>query len=73
MLSHLHLRLSSSNVRMVFADLKPQVVSVLQATGLYARIGDDAFYESEQEALGILRHVESADVAPAVSMMRSPD
>jgi len=72
MLSHLHMRLSSSNVRMVFADFKPQVLSVLRATGLYARIGDNAFYESEQEALGILRPVESADGAPAASEMRHP-
>jgi len=73
MLSHLHLRLSGNNVRMVFADLKPQVVSVLQATGLYARIGDDAFYESEQEALSILSQVESEnDGAPAVSTLRVP-
>jgi sulfate permease, SulP family len=72
MLSHLHLRLSSNNVRMVFADLKPQVVAVLKATGLYARIGDEAFFDTEQEALSLLREDESAVSAPAPTVTSQP-
>jgi len=54
LLRQLHQRLSATGVRMVFAGLKPQVVSVLEATGLYDKIGTHAFFDSEQEALAAL-------------------
>jgi len=54
MLRQLHHRLKTTGVRMVFAGLKPQAVSVLEATGLYAEIGTHAFFDSEGEALAAL-------------------
>jgi SulP family sulfate permease len=53
-LRNLHQRLRDSRVAVVFAGLKPQVVDVMRATGLYAEIGERAFFASEQEALRAL-------------------
>ena len=59
MLRHLHRRLGASGVRVVFADLKPQVIAVLQATGLYETIGAEAFYAHERAALDELLGTEA--------------
>ena len=53
-LRNLHQRLRDSRVAVVFAGLKPQVVDVMRATGLYAEIGARAFFATEQEALRAL-------------------
>jgi SulP family sulfate permease len=55
MLRQLHRRLDALGVRLVFAGLKPQVVRVLQATGLHAEIGARAFFEDEEAAHATLR------------------
>jgi SulP family sulfate permease len=54
MLRNLHQRLLENDTRMVFAELKPQVIGVMRATGLYDLIGDAAFFPSEEDALGKL-------------------
>lgn len=54
LLRQLHRRLKATGVRMVFAGLKPQVVNVLEATGLYDEIGAQAFFDSEKAALAAL-------------------
>jgi SulP family sulfate permease len=53
-LRHLFGRLRDSGLKMVFADLKPQVIQVMQATGLYDEIGAHAFFATEYEALQVL-------------------
>jgi SulP family sulfate permease len=50
-LRNLHRRLRDSGVAVVFAGLKPQVIDVMRATGLYTEIGADAFFATEQDAL----------------------
>ncbi|MCC6531803.1 MAG: STAS domain-containing protein [Burkholderiales bacterium] len=54
MLRHLQRRLHAGGVRVVFADLKPQAIAVLRATGLHALIGEDAFFATERDALEAL-------------------
>lgn len=53
-LRHLHRHLRDNDTRMVFAELKPQVIEVMRATGLHDVIGDGAFFGSEQAALAEL-------------------
>jgi sulfate permease, SulP family len=60
MLRQLHQRLKANGVRMVFAGLKPQAMDVLDATGLRAEIGQDAFFATEEEALAALRTAGAA-------------
>jgi len=50
-LRNLHRRLRESDVAVVFAGLKPQVLDVMRATGLYTEIGSSAFFATEQAAL----------------------
>ena len=45
---------NGSNYGVVFAGLKPQVTDVMHATGLYAEIGGEAIFATEQDALRAL-------------------
>ena len=60
-LGNLHQRLRESGVAVAFAGLKPQVIDVMRATGLYAEIGSQAFFANEHEALRAL--LDSAGAA----------
>ena len=51
MIRHLVTRLQESGVTMVFSGLKRQVLSVMESTGLYDRIGAQHFFRTEELAL----------------------
>lgn len=44
-------RLRANDVTLVFAGLKLQVMQVMQRTGLYATVGAENFYRTEEQAL----------------------
>lgn len=48
---HLFRRLREKGVTLVFSGLKHQVVTVLQRTGLYAEMGGESFFRTEEMAL----------------------
>ena len=48
---HLVERLDAAGVQVVFSGLKKQVLDVMRATGLEARIGPDRFFRTEDQAL----------------------
>ncbi|MFN9491410.1 MAG: SulP family inorganic anion transporter, partial [Betaproteobacteria bacterium] len=51
MIRHLVTRLQENGVTMVFSGLKRQVLSVMESTGLYDRIGAQHFFRTEELAL----------------------
>ncbi len=51
MIRHLARRLQQNDVTMVFSGLKLQVLSVMEKTGLYAAIGAEHFFRTEEAAL----------------------
>jgi SulP family sulfate permease len=51
MIRHLARRLQQNDVTMVFSGLKRQVLSVMEKTGLYAVIGAQNFFRTEEAAL----------------------
>lgn len=48
---HLFRRLREEGVTLVFSGLKHQVMTVLQRTGLYAEMGEERFFRTEEMAL----------------------
>lgn len=50
----LHRRLGDRGVKLVFSGLKHQVITVLQRTGLYAEMGEERFFRTEDRALDAL-------------------
>ncbi|MBN1257253.1 MAG: SulP family inorganic anion transporter [Planctomycetes bacterium] len=51
MLRNLSQRLDALGVKMVFVGLRPQVLAVLERTGLIALLGEENFFTSEEAAL----------------------
>lgn len=51
MIRHLARRLQENNVTMVFSGLKRQVLGIMEKTGLYASIGAQNFFRTEDMAL----------------------
>ena len=51
MIRHLARRLQENNVTMVFSGLKRQVLGIMEKTGLYADIGAQHFFRTEDMAL----------------------
>jgi SulP family sulfate permease len=50
-LRHLHSRFSQAGITIVFSGLKKQVLDVMRATGLYAQIGGQNMFRTEEHAL----------------------
>ncbi len=57
MIRHLVQRLRENGVTMVFSGLKRQVLSVMEKTGLYEKIGPQHFYRTEEHALEAIAQV----------------
>lgn len=57
MIRHLVQRLSENGVTIVFSGLKRQVLSVMEKTGLYEKIGPQHFYRTEEHALEAIAQV----------------
>ena len=57
MIRHLVTRLQDNGVTMLFSGLKRQVLSVMENTGLYDRIGAQNFFRTEELALEAISHM----------------
>ena len=51
MLAHLAERLRAAGIEILFIGLKKQVVDMLVRTGFHAKLGDGAFFRTEEQAL----------------------
>lgn len=54
-------RLRGNGVRVVFCGLKPQVLEVLERTGLRHEIGDDALYPDQASAIAALARMAATE------------
>ena len=57
LIRHLVLRLRENGITMVFSGLKRQVLSVMEKTGLYAGIGEQNFFRTEEHALETISRI----------------
>lgn len=73
MISHLVMRLRESGLTIVFSGLKRQVLSVMESTGLYDRIGAQHFFRHEELALqSISQSLQDPDFDAALQPQRTP-
>lgn len=66
-LSSIHRNLGAEGIKLTLCSVKKQVREVLERSGLYEQIGDDAFFRTDQDAIGLLANSQRTGRSVGIS------